>query len=114
LTGTVLAHSIAVQSIADVFADTLRRLRHGAGISQKQLAALSGLSASFIAHMEMGRKPPNIVALVRMAHALRVPVGALVEDLDAPAAPPPPPAPATGVQRRPTRKRAAVKALSRR
>lgn len=69
---------------ADTFAATLRRLRARCGITQATLAKRAGVSPSFIMHMEAGRKPPNIEAMVKLARALNVPVRALVEDFDPP------------------------------
>jgi transcriptional regulator with XRE-family HTH domain len=80
----LFARAPVVPTTADIFGNALRRLRNRCGISQKELAARAGLSASFIAHMEVGRKPPNIEAVVKMARAMNVPVRALVEDFDAP------------------------------
>lgn len=73
-----------METVAGIFAENLRRVRNRCAISQKTLADRSGLSASFISHMEMGRKPPNLEAIVKMARAMNVPVRALVEDLDPP------------------------------
>lgn len=53
--------------------DALRRLRMAAGMSQRALAARSGVSQPNIAAYESGRRTPSTITEVRLRRALRVP-----------------------------------------
>ena len=52
--------------------------RTQAGVSKRRLASLAGFDASYITHIEAGRKKPSLDALERIAGALGVPVPLLV------------------------------------
>ena len=52
--------------------------RERAGLSQRALAAMASVSASYLAEIEAGRKPGSAAALSRLAKALRVPMDFLV------------------------------------
>jgi transcriptional regulator with XRE-family HTH domain len=54
------------------FADNLQRLRRNAGMSQTDLAQLSGTSIDTIRNWEQGRATPKIDAAGRLAKALGV------------------------------------------
>lgn len=55
--------------------------RHAGGITQDQLAALSGIDSSNIRAYENGRSIPSVQSLVRIAAALNVPPGDLLDEL---------------------------------
>lgn len=63
----------------------VRALREEAGLSQRALAKRAGLSATYVARLEprKGRRAPSLnpsrVAIGRLAKALDVPVGELLE-----------------------------------
>jgi transcriptional regulator with XRE-family HTH domain len=58
----------------------IRRLRKEKGISQRELAAAVGVKGAYIAQLETGaRKNPSLDVLKRLAKALGVPVGRLLE-----------------------------------
>ena len=59
-----------VRVIADALADT----RHGAELSQRQLAALAGVGHSMIAAYEAGRRHPTISTLIRHSQRRRADV----------------------------------------
>lgn len=63
----------------------LRRLRHGAGWSQEELAARSGVSRAGISAIEMGRVAPSTAAALALSRAL----SCSVEELFQLATPPP-------------------------
>lgn len=65
------------------FKDILRRHRLAAGMTQEQLAGLAAISTSFLGMMETGRKWPNVDMLLRLAAALRIRPGQLVDELAA-------------------------------
>ncbi len=65
---------------------TLRRLamklkkeREKRGLSQEALAKKAGISRGYLARLEIGRHDPTITMLRKIARALGVPVGELLE-----------------------------------
>jgi transcriptional regulator with XRE-family HTH domain len=61
-------------------AKRLTRLRTQRGISQAQLARLSGVSQTYVNSLELGhQKNPGIETLRKLAKALGVPVARLLE-----------------------------------
>ena len=51
----------------------VRRIRIAKGLTQEQLAVLSGFSQFYISGLETGRRNPTIVSLYELAQALGVP-----------------------------------------
>ncbi|BBD36284.1 probable transcriptional regulator [Aminobacter sp. Y103A] len=49
-----------------------RRIREKAGLTQEQLAEISGFSQQYISGLEKGKRNPTIVTLYELAQALRV------------------------------------------
>ena len=60
-------------------AKRLRALRDKRDLSQRELAALSGVSREYIARIELGQHDPTLSTLEKLAKALRVKVSALVD-----------------------------------
>ena len=60
-------------------AKQLRTLRDKRNLSQRQLAALSGVSREYIARIELGQHDPTLSTLEKLAKALRVKVSALID-----------------------------------
>jgi len=60
--------------------DCVRLLRLDGGLSQEQLAAVTGLSLPFVGQVERGTHAPNVLDLRRIADALRVPLAVLVDE----------------------------------
>ena len=58
------------------------RLRHERGLTQEQVAELSGLSQQYLSDLERGRRNPTIITLYELALALGVSHVALVEPDD--------------------------------
>ena len=56
----------------------IKALRQQNGLTQAQLAALTGFKRPNIARLEAGTHVPSILLLERLAHALRVPLSDLV------------------------------------
>lgn len=54
--------------------------REHLGLSLRALASMSGVSASMISELERGAKSPTISTLAAVAHALDVPIAAILED----------------------------------
>lgn len=57
----------------------LRRYRDAAGLSQQQLADSVGIAKSYISSLELGYRAPNLNLLVKIAGALNIRPGELVE-----------------------------------
>jgi len=57
---------------------TIRRLRQSAGLNQRQLADRVQVSATYVSHLESGRREPSIQILRRLAQELQVPPGLLL------------------------------------
>ena len=57
----------------------LRRYRDAAGLSQQQLADSVGIAKSYISSLELGYRAPNLNLLVKIAQALDVRHGELVD-----------------------------------
>lgn len=56
--------------IADGFAAVLRKTRAEAGVTQEELAHLSGLNPTTISQAELGKASPQLETLIRLAGAL--------------------------------------------
>ncbi len=61
------------------FVMRLKRLRAERKMSQAGLAEKSGLSREYIARLELGQQDPTLGTLQRLAKALKVKVGELLE-----------------------------------
>ena len=64
-----------------ILGETLRASRKEAGLSQERLAELADLHPNYIGEVERGEKNISIDALLRIAHALNVPMAHLVAGL---------------------------------
>lgn len=63
------------------FAQNLSRLRREAGLTQEQLAARASLHRTEISLLERGQRRPLIDTLTRLAGALSLDPGALLEGI---------------------------------
>ena len=61
------------------FATRLKRLRANRKMSQAALAEKSGVSREYIACLDLGQQDPTLGTMQKLAKALKVTVGALVE-----------------------------------
>jgi XRE family transcriptional regulator, regulator of sulfur utilization len=64
----------------------IRARRHTAGHTLEELASRSGLSKTILSRIENGRGNPSVETLFRIARALGLPLSALLEDGEPPAA----------------------------
>jgi transcriptional regulator with XRE-family HTH domain len=64
-----------------VFGQTLRKIREKRGISQETLAAMMDMHRNSIALLERGRMNPSLETLRRLAKALKIKPGRLLEGL---------------------------------
>lgn len=62
----------------------LKNLREEQGYSQESFADHCGLHRTYISGIERGIRNPTVVILDRIARALKVPAGYLLEDIRAP------------------------------
>ena len=69
-----------MQTVAELFGTTLRRIRREHGLSQEALAEATGLSTNYVGEMERGLKAPGLSVIVRLARALDVSVHDLLVD----------------------------------
>lgn len=58
----------------------IRKAREGCGLTLHELARLSGISASALSLIETGKRDLRVTSLCRIADALRIAAGDLVED----------------------------------
>ena len=64
------------------FGERVRRLRLQRGLSQEALAEQAGLHWTYISGVERGRRSPGLNVIAKLAAALHVTLGKLVEGLD--------------------------------
>jgi len=64
----------------------IRKVREDRGLSLHELARLSGISAPALSLIETGKRDLRVTSLCRIADALRIAAGDLVEDRPAGAA----------------------------
>lgn len=57
----------------------LRQLRQSKGWSQEEFAFLAGLHRTYVSDLERGARNPTIAVVDKLAMALGVPVGALLD-----------------------------------
>ena len=62
-----------------VMAKRIKEWRAKRGLSQRDLAEASGVSREYIARLELGQHDPTVSTLEKLAEALKVKVGRLLE-----------------------------------
>jgi transcriptional regulator with XRE-family HTH domain len=67
------------QSLAAAIAQNIRARRASAGMSQLELGVAAGIDGANICRMESGRYLPSLMSLKKVADALRVPIGSLLD-----------------------------------
>ena len=65
-----------------VFLEEIRKSRKKQGLSQEELAKISGLSRSSIINFETGKRDPRVKDLRKIAKALNVHVQELISDTE--------------------------------
>ena len=68
--------------VSERFGENLRRVRRREGLSQEQLAMRASLHRTEIGRLEAGERVPRIDTLVRLAGAMAVPPGELLDGID--------------------------------
>jgi transcriptional regulator with XRE-family HTH domain len=69
-------------AVADHFGENLRRARRRQGLSQEKLANRASLHRTEIGMLEHGQRICRIDTLIRLAGALTVPAGELLDGID--------------------------------
>lgn len=67
--------------IKEAFGSRIRHFRKEAGMTQEQLSLQSGVGFRFLQDIEAGVKQPTITTTLKLADALNVTPGALLDDL---------------------------------
>ncbi|WP_458400791.1 helix-turn-helix domain-containing protein [Mailhella sp.] len=67
---------------SDEFGPVLCQLRQQRNLTQEQLSELVGTSSSFISMLESSHKYPNLEMLFKLAHALGIPAGRFLDEMD--------------------------------
>lgn len=62
-----------------LISDILRKFRHEKNLSQAELAGRLGIEQSYISLLEVGKRKPSIIMLIRIADALEVSPGVMVD-----------------------------------
>jgi transcriptional regulator with XRE-family HTH domain len=57
----------------------MQRLRHEKDWSQEELSFKTGIHRTYISGLERGIRNPTITVVAKLAHALKVPFGALLD-----------------------------------
>jgi transcriptional regulator with XRE-family HTH domain len=71
-----------MEDVGHHFGENLRRARRRAGISQEELGMRSSLHRTEIGLLERGERVPRIDTLIKVASALSIPPGELLEGID--------------------------------
>jgi transcriptional regulator with XRE-family HTH domain len=67
------------QIIKTYFKDVLREYRLKAGMTQEQLSGLVDVSKGFLGMMETGERWPNVDMMIRLAEAMRIRPGEMLD-----------------------------------
>ncbi len=70
-----------IDNIQSQFGKAVRNARTARGISQEQLADLSGLDRSYIGGVERGERNLSILAIDKIAHGLEISISDLLKGL---------------------------------
>lgn len=72
---------VVSEGVALRFGENLRRSRQLAGLSQEELGERASLHRTEVGKLEKGERLPRIDTLVRLAGAMAIPAGDLVEGI---------------------------------
>ncbi|HJZ36885.1 MAG TPA: helix-turn-helix transcriptional regulator [Solirubrobacterales bacterium] len=70
------------QETTRVFAENLKREREAAGLTQEALGALADLDRTHVGYLERKRRTPEVPTVRRLAEALGISSGRLVDPYD--------------------------------
>ena len=69
-----------MEDVRDRLAQNLRKLRQAKGLSQEEFAHQAGLHRTYVSDLERGSRNPTITVVDKLAVALGVPVGDLLDE----------------------------------
>ena len=84
MTGTTAREGEGLEALADRIGRVIRTHRGAQGMSLGDLARASGLSKTILARIEAGAGNPSVETLWRVSRALRIPLGSLLAEDQAP------------------------------
>ncbi len=64
------------------FGKVLRELRLEAGLTQEQLGFDADLRRAYVSILELGQQQPSLTTILKIAHALKMPAGQLMERVE--------------------------------
>jgi len=67
--------------IGESFGAVVRRLRESHGWTQEELAERADMSATYLGFVERGENVPTLTIILKLADALRVTPGRMVDDV---------------------------------
>jgi transcriptional regulator with XRE-family HTH domain len=67
------------QTKLSALGSAIRSVREAAGISQEQLALMTGLDRSYVSRLERGIANPSYLALCKVSNALNIRVSQIIE-----------------------------------
>ena len=68
--------------IGEYFGKSLVRVRTRLGISQYQLAKISGISEEYLNKLENGKREPRAAMIIRLGRAMCIAPGELINETD--------------------------------
>ncbi|HOL35918.1 MAG TPA: helix-turn-helix transcriptional regulator [bacterium] len=71
--------------IYEVIGNSIRKIRKAMGMTQEELSSKTGISSSFLSHIERGTKKASIETIYKIANALQVPIEKLFAEIPVPA-----------------------------
>lgn len=71
-------HTLPISQLV-IFGRRLAQLRKAQGVSQEQLALISGVARSYVSGVERGQRNISLLNILRLAQALNLPATALLE-----------------------------------
>ncbi len=77
----VLLHVAGIPRQYKIIGETIRYHRKKAGLTQERLAELADLHPNYVGEIERGEQMVSLLALLRIANALKVRVRDLVADI---------------------------------
>lgn len=69
-------------NVAAAFGSAIREARASAGVSQEALALASGVERSYLGRIERGQSMPTLAVVLKLARALKISSGDIVEKVD--------------------------------
>jgi len=75
-----IVHIVKIMDTRKIVGNNVRKIRTGLGLSQEELADLSGVHRTYISGVERGIRNPTVTILANIAGALKVKTSKLLEE----------------------------------